>query len=128
MLLSAAGAAAAWRAKSCRLIWPPAFCAPMAPASVFSMTRESAASAASTIKLPWNRSLPMDEALVKQLKQRVETELRQREVDFVAFWLEELTKIDAKRHKELAAFQNDFKNLINRMQNRLKNLRSSLTG
>jgi hypothetical protein len=70
----------------------------------------------------------MDEALVKQLKQRVETELRQRESDFVEFWLEELVKIDAKRHKELAAFQNDFKNLINRMQNRLKNLRSSKTG
>jgi hypothetical protein len=70
----------------------------------------------------------MDEALIKQLKQRVETELRQREGDFVTFWLEELMKIDAKHHKELAAFQNDFKNLINRMQNRLKNLRSSKTG
>ena len=70
----------------------------------------------------------MDEALVKKLKQHVETELEKREREFVTYWLEELMKIDAKRHKELAAFQNDFKNLINRMQNRLKNLRSSLTG
>jgi hypothetical protein len=70
----------------------------------------------------------MNEALVKQLKQRVETELRQRECEFVEFWLAELVKIDAKRHQELAAFQNDFKNLISRMQNRLKNLRSSKTG
>jgi hypothetical protein len=67
----------------------------------------------------------MDEALVKKLKQHVEVELQKRELEFVTYWLEELLKIDAKRHKELAAFQNDFKNLINRMQNRLKNLRTS---
>ena len=67
----------------------------------------------------------MDEALVKKLKQHVETELEKREREFVTYWLEELMKIDAKHHKELAAFQNDVKNLINRMQNRLKNLRSS---
>jgi hypothetical protein len=70
----------------------------------------------------------MDEALVKQLKQRVEDELLKREREFVEYWLEELIKIDAKRHKELAAFQNDFKNLISRMQNRLKNIRSSKSG
>ena len=70
----------------------------------------------------------MDEALVKQLKQRVETELQKREGEFVEYWLEELVKIDAKHHKELAAFQNDIKNLISRMQNRLKNLRSSKSG
>jgi Arc/MetJ family transcription regulator len=67
----------------------------------------------------------MDEALVKQLKQRVETELVKREREFVEYWLEELLKIDAKRHKELAALQNDIKNLISRMQTRLKSLRSS---
>jgi hypothetical protein len=67
----------------------------------------------------------MDEALVKKLKQHVEVELQKRELEFVTYWLEELIKIDAKRHKELAAFQNDFKNLISRMQNRLKNLRTS---
>jgi hypothetical protein len=67
----------------------------------------------------------MDEALVKKLKQHVEVELQKRELEFVAYWLEELIKIDVKRHKELAAFQNDVKNLISRMQNRLKNLRSS---
>jgi hypothetical protein len=67
----------------------------------------------------------MDEALVKKLKQHVETELEKREREFVTYWLEELMKIDAKRHKELAALQNDFKNLISRMQNRLRNLRSS---
>ncbi|AEB08592.1 hypothetical protein [Desulfobacca acetoxidans] len=70
----------------------------------------------------------MDEALIKQIKNRLESEIRQREQDVVEFWLEEIKKIDAKRHKELAAMQNDLKNLITRMQNRLKNLKSSRSG
>jgi len=70
----------------------------------------------------------MDESLVKQLKQRVEAELRQREMEFVTYYLEELQKIDAKHHKELAALHNDLKQLINRVQNRLKTLKSSKGG
>lgn len=70
----------------------------------------------------------MDEATVKQIKQRIEAQLRQREMEFVTFYLEELQKIDAKRHKELAALQNDLKQLINRVQNRLKTLKSSKIG
>ena len=70
----------------------------------------------------------MDENLVKQLKQRVEAELRQREMEFVAYYLEELQKIDAKHHKELAALVNDLKQLINRLQNRLKTLKSGKSG
>ena len=70
----------------------------------------------------------MDEALVKQVREKMEAEIRRREVEFVSFWLEELQKIDAKRHKELAALQNDLKNLIQRLQNRLKTLKTSRPG
>lgn len=70
----------------------------------------------------------MDENLVKQLKQRIETELRQRELEFITFYLEELLKIEAKHHKELAALQNDLKQLSNRVQNRLKTLKTSKIG
>ena len=70
----------------------------------------------------------MDENLVKQLKQRVEAELRQREVEFITFYLEELLKIEAKRQRELAALQNDLKQLLSRVQNRLKTLKSSKIG
>ncbi len=70
----------------------------------------------------------MDEAIVKQLKQKVEAELRQREMEFVTFYLEELLKIEAKRHKELAALHNDLKQLINRVQNRLKTLKTPKIG
>ena len=62
----------------------------------------------------------MDEALVKQLKQRVEEELRQREMAFLEFWLQELKTIDAKRHRDLAGLQSDLKNLISRMETRLR--------
>ncbi len=65
----------------------------------------------------------MDEALVKQLKQKVEAELRQRELAFVEFWLQELKKIDAKRHRDLAALQTDLKAMIGRMETRIRSLK-----
>lgn len=70
----------------------------------------------------------MNEALVKQLREKMEQELRRRELEFVSFWLEELQKIDAKRHRDLAALQNDLKNLIGRLQNRLKILKTAKPG
>ena len=45
----------------------------------------------------------MDEALVKQLKQRVEDELRQRETAILDFWFKELKSIDALRRQILSA-------------------------
>lgn len=68
----------------------------------------------------------MDEALVRQLKHRVEEELRQREMAFLEFWLQELKTIDGKRHKELAGLQSDLKGLIGRMETRLRTLRGGL--
>ncbi len=68
----------------------------------------------------------MDEGLVKQLKQRVEEELRQREMGFLEYWLEELKKIEAKRHKELAALQSDLRGLIGRMETRRRSLKGGL--
>jgi chaperonin cofactor prefoldin len=66
----------------------------------------------------------VDEALIKQLKQRVEEELRQRESAFLEFWLQELKNLDAKRHKELAALQSDLRNFIGRMETRLRTLKA----
>jgi chaperonin cofactor prefoldin len=67
----------------------------------------------------------MDEAaLIRQLKHKVEEELRQREMAFLEFWLQELKALDAKRHKELAALQSDLRNFINRMETRLRLLKS----
>jgi hypothetical protein len=68
----------------------------------------------------------MDEALIKQLKNRVEEELRQREVALLDFWLQEFKNIMAKRHNELAGLQSDVKSFIARMETRLRTLKGSL--
>jgi hypothetical protein len=67
----------------------------------------------------------MDEALIKQLKNRVEEELRQRELALLEFWLQEFKNIMAKRHKELAGLQSDVKNFITRMETRVRTLKGS---
>jgi len=68
----------------------------------------------------------MDEALVKQLKQRVEDELRQRETAILEFWFKELKRIDAKHHKELAALQTDLRSFIGRIETRLRRLKEGV--
>ena len=68
----------------------------------------------------------MDEAaLIRQLKQKVEEELRQRELALLEFWLQELKAMDAKRHKELAALQTDLRSFLTRMETRLRTLKGS---
>ena len=67
----------------------------------------------------------MDEALIRQLKNRVEEELRQRELALLEFWLQELKNIMAKHHKELAGLQTDVKSFIARMETRLRTLKGS---
>ena len=67
----------------------------------------------------------MDEALIKQLKNRVEDELRKLELALLEFWLEEMKTVLAKRHKELAALQSDLKNYVTRMETRLRTLKGS---
>jgi hypothetical protein len=67
----------------------------------------------------------MDEALIRQLKNRVEEELRQRELALLEFWLQELKNIVAKRHQELAGLQSDLKAFVARMETRLRTLKGS---
>jgi len=67
----------------------------------------------------------MDEALIRQLKNRVEEELRQRELALLEFWLEEFKNIVAKRHRELAGLQSDVKSFVARMETRLRTLKGS---
>jgi len=65
----------------------------------------------------------MDPAQLKQLKELVEAELRQRELSNLEFWLAELKKIDAKRHRDLAGLQSDIRGLSGRMETRLSRLK-----
>jgi hypothetical protein len=68
----------------------------------------------------------MNEALVKQLKQRVEDELRLRETAILEFWLNELKNIQGKHHKELAGLQSDLKAFISRAETRLRRLKEGV--
>jgi hypothetical protein len=65
----------------------------------------------------------MDAALVKQLKQKVEEELRQREMALLEFWLKEFRAVEAKRHRDLASLQTDLRILADRMETRYRRLK-----
>ncbi len=65
----------------------------------------------------------MDPVQLKQLKQKVEEELRQREMALLEFWLKELKALEAKRHRDLASLQTDLKVLTDRMDTRYRRLK-----
>jgi hypothetical protein len=65
----------------------------------------------------------MDPVQLKQLKQKVEEELRQREMALLEFWLKEVKALEAKRHRDLASLQNDLRTLADRMDTRYRRLK-----
>jgi len=69
----------------------------------------------------------MDPVQLKQLKQKVEEELRQREVALLEYWLNELKAMEAKRHRDLASLQNDLRALVDRMTTRWRRLKGGLS-
>ena len=62
----------------------------------------------------------MDKAFLEQMKKKVEQEMRAREMEVIGFWKEELEKVVRKNTESLAALQVDLKNLLARMETRLK--------
>jgi len=69
----------------------------------------------------------MDPAQLKQLKQKVEEELRQRELALMEYWLNEFKALEAKRHRDLASLQNDLRALADRMTTRWRRLKGGLS-
>jgi hypothetical protein len=69
----------------------------------------------------------MDPVQLKQLKQKVEEELRQRELALLEFWLKELKSLEAKRHRDLASLQSDLRVLAERMETRYRRLKGGLS-
>ena len=65
----------------------------------------------------------MDPVQLRQLKQKVEEELRQREMALLEFWLKEVKALEAKRHRDLASLQTDLKSLVDRMDTRYRRLK-----
>lgn len=69
----------------------------------------------------------MDPVQLKELKKKVEEELRQREMALMEFWLKELKGIEARRHRDLASLQTDLRSLADRMTTRLQRLKGGLS-
>jgi len=67
----------------------------------------------------------MDPGLIKQINQRVQEELLKKEMEVVQYGLAELERVLEKRHQDLASLQVDLKNLVQKYQNRLKQLKAS---
>jgi hypothetical protein len=65
----------------------------------------------------------MDPVQLRQLKQKVEEELRQREMALLEFWLKEVKALEARRHRDLASLQTDLKSLADRMETRYRRLK-----
>ena len=69
----------------------------------------------------------MDEKVwIKEMRKKMEEEMAKKEIEILLFWKGGLDKILAKRPESLATFQIEIQNFIQRMQNRLRVLKSSL--
>ncbi len=67
----------------------------------------------------------MDEkAWIKEMKKKIEGDLVQKEIEAILYWKGEIEKIMSKRPESLATFQIEIQNLIQRMKNRLRMLKS----
>ncbi len=62
----------------------------------------------------------MDKAFLEQMKKKVDTELRTKEAEVIAFWKEEIEKILHKKTDSLSSMQVELRGLLTRMENRLK--------
>jgi hypothetical protein len=67
-------------------------------------------------------------AWAKEMKKKVEEEMARKEMETILYWKGEADKILAKRPESLATFQIEVRNLLQRMQNRIRVLKGSLPG
>jgi len=64
-------------------------------------------------------------AWAKGMKKKIEEELVRKEMETVLYWKGEMEKIVTKRSASLATLQLELQNFLQRMQNRVKVLKSS---
>jgi hypothetical protein len=72
--------------------------------------------------------MPLDVALIRQMNQRVQEELIKKEMEVVQYWLGEVQRVLDKRHQDLSGMQLDLRALVQKIQNRLKTLKSERSG
>jgi hypothetical protein len=64
-----------------------------------------------------------EKALISELKKKVEKELVERELSVLEFWKGEVEKLSHKRAESLGSLQIDLKNLVQRLENRIRILK-----
>ena len=69
--------------------------------------------------------MALDQALIRQMSERVQEELAKKELETVQYWLGELERILEKRHRDVASLQVDLTTLRQKFQNRLKMLKGA---
>jgi hypothetical protein len=67
-------------------------------------------------------------AWAREMKKKVEEEMARREMETILYWKGEVDKILVKRPESLATFQIEVRNLLQRMLNRIRVLKTSLPG
>ncbi len=67
-----------------------------------------------------------DRQWIKGMQKKVEEEMLKKEIDTLLYWKGELEKLMAKRPESLATFQIEIQNFIQRMQNRIRVIKSAL--
>ncbi len=65
-------------------------------------------------------------AFIQELKRRVDEEINKKEMETILYWKQELEKILGRRHESMGALQMDMQSFLQRMQNRVKVLKSNL--
>jgi hypothetical protein len=67
-------------------------------------------------------------AWAREMKKKVEEEMARKEMETILYWKGEVDKMLVKRPESLATFQIEVRNLLQRMLNRIRVLKSSLPG
>jgi transposase len=66
--------------------------------------------------------MEIDSRMQRELSKRFELELNKREMEVTENWRQEIETVYRKKYESLAAFQVEIRNLVERMNNRVKML------
>ena len=70
----------------------------------------------------------MDEtAWLNKMKKKVEEEMTKKEIEMISYWKGEIEKILVRKHEGLGSLQMEMQQFLQRMQNRIKVLKQTLT-
>lgn len=65
-------------------------------------------------------------AWLRGMREKIEEEMTKKEIETLLYWKGEVEKILGRRPESLGTFQLEIQNFIQRMQNRIKVLKTSL--